>query len=555
MPPSLEEWAARLQGQPLPAMPRTIQRVTRMIDSASTTNADYQRVIGRDPGYTLAIFRHFIDHNLTPREPVTTLAHSIALLGMAPVIGATGLPRLKKPAPGGAGQGLYRCYSQACHAAWYATSWGRASGEANPEEMGIAALFHHCGEMALWTHAREEMRKIERFLANGLGADSAALAVLGFTLDQLSRELAIRWGLPPLTLEALQPFGAFKPRAIGVMLAAALARATAEDWNSGTSGELLELVAERQHLTVDGAAASVRRLSVECARNLRGLPLPVSAFHIITSATSAGNRSGDAPSAEATAAETPPTQNATPRQGRPDTGESDQPAPDKVPGQPTVSAPTQHHAAPEARLPGPAVGENTPSPLPAQPSPPIPTTPDPRPGAAIPAAVETPTQAAPSRPAVPPAPTKDERLQQSISRTFRELRESAGMDRTMFAMLTPDRKRLRARFILGAAREAPIRRFQLDVEQRHLFSLLLTKPQEFWLNEDNRDKFLPLIPEALHRTLDLRGFFVTSLFVRNRPLGILYGDCNREQGLDKDGFARFRQLSRRLCNELGAQQP
>ena len=57
--PALQDWIARLQDKPLPAMALTVQRVTQLIDSPNTTNADYQRIISRDPGFTLSIFRAF----------------------------------------------------------------------------------------------------------------------------------------------------------------------------------------------------------------------------------------------------------------------------------------------------------------------------------------------------------------------------------------------------------------------------------------------------------------------------------------------------------------
>ncbi len=580
MPASLNDWADRLRGQPLPAMSLTIQRITRLIDSPSTTNADYQRVIGRDPGFTLSLFRHFVDSGLTPREPVTTLAHSIALLGLAPVIEGTRLPRIKKPVPGGGNQGIYRCYAQGAHAAWYASNWAQALGEANPEEMGIAALLHHCGEMALWANAREEMRKIERHVEGGLSQDNAALAVLGFTLGQLSQALAGRWGLPPLTQEALQPFGGFRPRAIGVMLAAELARASSRDWGSDETRELLELVAERQHLTLDRATGMVHRLSVELARELRGLPLPVAAFDLILSAP-------PATLAEETMSQSAATILAAATTAAPAVADSVEQQ--KEGAVETAAAPLLETISPAPPLPPAGPEENPPDSPPRageggtfQPSEPL----EPTARAAAPtnarqttinekSSTKTSTgsikaSASPrpvsnykppkkERPAAPASrtgttttpETHDQALQQSFGLALRKLHDSAGMDRAMFAMLTPDKKSLRARFVIGAGKEAPIRRFQLNVEQRHLFSLLLTKPQEFWLNSSNRKKYLPLIPSSLHDTLDTRGFFVTSVFVRNRPLGILYGDCSDASTLDQHAFARFKQITRQLCDQLG----
>ena len=105
---TLEDWVSRLKDKPLPAMALTVQRVTQLIDSPNTTNADYQRVISRDPGFTLSIFRAFGNNKRAPKEAPSNLAHAIALLGVGPVIDSTQkLPILKKVLKGAARQGLY----------------------------------------------------------------------------------------------------------------------------------------------------------------------------------------------------------------------------------------------------------------------------------------------------------------------------------------------------------------------------------------------------------------------------------------------------------------
>ena len=243
MPASLTDWVDRLEKRPLPAMALTIQRVTRLLDSPSTNHADYQRVIARDPGFALSIFRHFAARDPGSLTSVGTLPHALSLLGLAPIMEGARLPLLKRQ-PGTVKPGLQMLYSQAAHAAAYAWHWAQCRLDGQADEMALAALLYDCGEMALWAHASDEMRKIERHRGNGMGRDNSALAVLGFTLEQLSYALAERWHLPALTRESLAVTGAFQPRPLGVMLASALACRTAWSWSDEETLTLIELSAD-----------------------------------------------------------------------------------------------------------------------------------------------------------------------------------------------------------------------------------------------------------------------------------------------------------------------
>ena len=143
-------------------------------------------------------------------------------------------------------------------------------------------------------------------------------------------------------------------------------------------------------------------------------------------------------------------------------------------------------------------------------------------------------------------------LQIQLTRTMKQLRDSAGLERAMFAMLTPDGTTLRARFIIGAEKDAAIKSFQISLEKQHLFTLLMSKPQSFWLNASNRNKYLLSIPQYLHNTLNIQGFFVSSLFVGEKPLGLLYADASSATQLNNGSFTCFKQLMLKLGAELSS---
>ncbi|WP_428605658.1 HDOD domain-containing protein [Sedimenticola sp.] len=476
MDKALTDWIERLSPLTLPAMALTRQRVMQLLDSPNTTHADLQRILSRDPGFTLAIFRLFSTLPQPPREPVTNLAHAIALLGIEPTTQADRqLPNLEKQLKNAARTALYDCYSRAGHAAWYAYRWGHDLRLSNPEEMAIAALLHELGEMMLWTHAEQQMQQITALIKRGMNASTAEETILGFNLQQLSLQLAQRWNLPPLVALSLQPVGAFQMRSLAVMLAAALARASRDGWHSDQTDELIGLAATLNGLEPDRGRAYIHELTAGVARNLSGLPLTLTVYALL-----------ERPKASQKQAKRP----------------TDAPMPPPIDGD-TIP-----------------IGQTAPT---------------------APAASQNKSRA---------TAAADNPLQAGLSRLFRELRESAGVERVMFAMLTPDRQSLKAKFISGADQDSPLRRFHQPLSERQLLGLLMKKPQSIWLRPENRDQLLARMNASLQGSFDVRGFYLSSLYINNRPVGILYADHTDVTSLSPEGFQRFKRLSQRLCHEL-----
>lgn len=129
----------------------------------------------------------------------------------------------------------------------------------------------------------------------------------------------------------------------------------------------------------------------------------------------------------------------------------------------------------------------------------------------------------------------------TIADVMQRIREQAGTSRVVFAMLSQDRRRLRTRLALGGTREDGLRRLDLGLREKNLFSALMGKPQSIWLNPSNRDRFQAFLPESLRRILDAEQAYLMSLYVGDRPLGVMYGDGD---ALSDQGYRQFRELCR-----------
>jgi HD-like signal output (HDOD) protein len=474
MPETLAEWTQFLGGRPLPVLAPSKQQVAQLLDSSNATNVDLERVIGRDPGFALELFRRYAGASKSPKEPPGSLAHAVSLLGLTSVSDLLKqLLVVEEIIEGAARQGLNHCYSRALHAAHYVTAWGHEREDSNPEELGLAALLSNCGEMALWAHAGEEMEKIEARVAAGADYASSAQSVLGCTLQQLNSALAELWRVPQLVTSTLFEGWPALPRGQKLVLATALARETERGWNSEQTLDLTDSLAEIQHISPDRARASLHTLAAETARDIGELGLPLTAPVLL------GLR----------------------------------PITEELP-------------------------EQTPPPPPPKQAPPKSSTP----------AVQKPAPA--RKPAAKPAPTPANRLQQGLTRISDRMQQEIGVSRTMFAMLTNDRQGIKARFVAGDDEKKELSCFNCAFDKRNLFGVLLSKPQGFWLREDNRDKYLPLIPAPLREIVNTHGFFIMSIFLRNKPVGLLYADAEQPDALDEEGYKRFKQLCQQLSNQL-----
>lgn len=153
----------------------------------------------------------------------------------------------------------------------------------------------------------------------------------------------------------------------------------------------------------------------------------------------------------------------------------------------------------------------------------------------------------PQQPETPASPAND--LHSTMAGVMRRIREQTGSARVVFAMLSQDRSRLRTRLALGGKAEDGLRSLDLDLGQKNLFTALMGKPQSVWLNRDNARTYQDYLPIPLRRMLGPQGAYMMSLFVKDRPLGLLYGDG---PGLSEQGYQQFRELCTEACEALGS---
>ena len=120
-----------------------------------------------------------------------------------------------------------------------------------------------------------------------------------------------------------------------------------------------------------------------------------------------------------------------------------------------------------------------------------------------------------------------------------------GMDRTLFAMLNPERNQLRARYALGWGKEDIRDSFSFDISplKANIFSHVLETRQPLWIAQDMDRRLKSLVTSQVAELTGNQPFFVMPVEVNGRSIGLFYAD-RRPSGraLDEESYSAFRHF-------------
>ena len=122
-----------------------------------------------------------------------------------------------------------------------------------------------------------------------------------------------------------------------------------------------------------------------------------------------------------------------------------------------------------------------------------------------------------------------------------------GMDRTLFALLSPDRYFLRGKYSLGWMHKEAARNFEFQAKppRPHVFSHALERGTPLWVPANPPAEITQLITPEIHKVTGGAPFFVMPIVVDGQPIGLFYADrqpSGRE--LDEESFASFQHFGR-----------
>ncbi len=121
------------------------------------------------------------------------------------------------------------------------------------------------------------------------------------------------------------------------------------------------------------------------------------------------------------------------------------------------------------------------------------------------------------------------------------LHDELHLSRVALLLASRDGKHLGTRAGKGIDEHSPVRSLVVDLERESLLKSLLAKPQAIWVEPATYPRFEAALPKRFREAFLHENFFLMSLFVGDRPVGLVFAD--RAPGvppLDKKIYLRFK---------------
>ncbi len=248
----LQSWIDRLNQAELPALAAVVQDLQRLAQQDSASVQQLADVLLRDAALTSKVLRvgNSVYYNPS-QETIKTISRAIVLIGFDNVrlisLSVSLIDGLLTRAPR---EQLQMLLARSFHAAVQARNLAGYVISRHSEEVFIAALLHHLGELAFWgcggAQADELADALER---PGVDVDEAVREVLGASFRQLTQALLKSWNLGETAILAQAGASQHDPAAYAVQLGVRISEAALDGWDCAEMEGVLGKVAAFIELT------------------------------------------------------------------------------------------------------------------------------------------------------------------------------------------------------------------------------------------------------------------------------------------------------------------
>lgn len=140
------------------------------------------------------------------------------------------------------------------------------------------------------------------------------------------------------------------------------------------------------------------------------------------------------------------------------------------------------------------------------------------------------------------------------------IHRGVGMDRALFALMTPDRKSLQVKYALGDEHDRLRKNFNFSLNRRDAEILMfsMAKEQSLWLDRNSSPELANKVSEKLTTAIGTQAFFIAPIVVKGKPIGLFYADRGASRRkLDQesfDSFQHFTQHSNLILSHLAGKR-
>ena len=488
-------WVERIVRENMPIFSRTVQCVAGTASSENSSLSDLAWVILEDPTLTAQVLKlaNSMYYHPHSSKRINTVSRAVMRLGFNTIKEICLTISLIETALSSRHKGKVALeVARAFHAAVQARTIAIRRGLPRPEEVFIAALLTRIGQIAFWCFAGEVGDRLDSEMLNGESEEQAEIKVLGFGLGRLTLRLSQEWKLSDLLESALLRKNATDPMAQCIKLGCAIAQSSENGWDCPQIKEIMKEVGNFLHLSGEETAKTLHESAIAAAKTAQSygaekssrlVPLPM----------------------EATAKLPEKVVEIEAAAGSPEANKSDRLVP--LPVDATAQLP-QQDAVTRHEYPAP----------------------DPK------------IQMSNLRDLSALVTSGKGDLNLGLSIILEGIYRGIGMDRVIFALLTPDRQHLKGKYGLGWI-DGYVENFRVSANNPGMLNILghlLGNRNPVWVKEKPDNSIVHLLSEELTNLTGGGPFFAVSIAIKGTAIGVIYADRSRSgRCLDEESFESF----------------
>jgi HD-like signal output (HDOD) protein len=462
----MEQWVTLIRDQEMPIFGHTVQNIVSVAEDDDAPAARLASVVLKDASLTTRVLRLVNSIYYNPqRQPMSTISRAVIVLGFNTVRNmCLSISLVDAFVRGNAREHLTHALARAIHAAVQARSIAIARGDNSPEEIFIATLLYHIGDMAFWCFSGDAGEELDNLMKQpGYTAEQAQQEVLGFHLKSLSNSLAQEWHLSQLLQEVL-----LRPRDAGergrnITLAHEVAEAAElHGWDSLETEQVIQEIAKLSGSSSKNSSDQILHNAREAAE--------IATFYGAASAAQAIPLPG---------------------------------AGGKI--KPLEPEPVIDYPQPDGMLQLKILRE-------------------------LSMQLDNGTD-----------------LNMIMEMIMEGIYRGVGMDRVLFAMLTPDKKGLRAKFSLGHGNVKLQNSFHFTrlPEVRNIFFDVVDKECSLLIDCEQRKELCRLVNSSVTSVIGKHPFLVSTIAINGRGIGLLFADrALSGRTIDEESVASFKHFAK-----------
>jgi len=245
-------WIQQLTEQDMPIFSGTVSDVTNAVNSSSTSATDVATAILKDASLTGRLLKMANSFHYNPTgKPFSTISRAVMVLGFNQVRAlALSLLLVDSLTEGRHKDKLTEEMAESFHSAIQAQELARKIKCKSPENVFVATLLSRLGNMAFWAFADDKATTLLELIEAGEITEKEAEAkVLGFSLHQLTQGLSKSWQLGELLDKSLSGTHNDDPLVDLIGMGQGLARAAKNGWDSDEASQIIATVAKKLELS------------------------------------------------------------------------------------------------------------------------------------------------------------------------------------------------------------------------------------------------------------------------------------------------------------------